>query len=679
MIAAEIPELHSYLTVAQFANAVGLSGNTIRGMVRNGKIANHKSETSAGRSGSRLLISAEELFNTRLNKQKPTAADLDLADAETLIENFMLLPKRVKEKALQKYEIIMSVRHLMKSTGMSKTKAIEVFSSSCQIIGASERNLYRLFEMAELAERAGAPGHVLLGDNRGFSRRGYTKANDYEVAFLQRAWLNQNRTTMRDAYMALTNNLFSCGKSPTISYGQASRILKSIPLKVRDLYRLGETEWMNRYGEWIDRDYTKIAVNEAWVSDHHQLDVPCKGPNGRPAFPWITVIMDCRSRLIVGWHLAFQPNSYTILLALRMAIEKFGCPEHIILDNGLDYWAHIFSKGARKFAGKKKLFDGDSISGQGFAEAQNILDGAFSLLQIIPHYAIPYNARAKSVERFFKTLEEWFGRAIEGYRGSSTEKRPELCDVILKHGRVMTKEALEKLLFGYQTEDGYKEGWLDAYHWSPHTGDAMNGVCPAEVFMDGLKKIRRPSQIALDMCLLRRRTYKVVRGGRVKAYKGWYQAPVLDNFIGKRVVAGADERDLSWVALWDGQGRYLGKAHRTDRLGWFDEKHGFDRDIYARIRQQIKEDKRFAREYMNRLDRMVSPPTIAERFNLVMAQDRPRPENNLPNVIEPVHTPFDQQRQTAGSDIVIGRKRASIKPKKWADLNIPLKKEPQNG
>jgi hypothetical protein len=40
------------------------------------------------------------------------------------------------------------------------------------------------------------------------------------------------------------------------------------------------------------------------------------------------------------------------------------------------------------------------------------IPGIFDRLSIIPHFAMPYNAQSKPVERFFRTFNDWFEREL---------------------------------------------------------------------------------------------------------------------------------------------------------------------------------------------------------------------------------------------------------------------------
>jgi putative transposase len=81
--------------------------------------------------------------------------------------------------------------------------------------------------------------------------------------------------------------------------------------------------------------------NQIWVSDHGQHDVWVRndlfsGISTNAALrPWLTAMIDMRSRKIVGTAWSATPSSHTISSALRVGIESFGIPQILYVDNGM--------------------------------------------------------------------------------------------------------------------------------------------------------------------------------------------------------------------------------------------------------------------------------------------------------------------------------------------------------
>ena len=88
-----------------------------------------------------------------------------------------------------------------------------------------------------------------------------------------------------------------------------------------------------------------VARNVRWEADHKELPVLVTPPRGsRPVRPWVTLFVECYSRLIMGWALSLRPNSATVLAALHRGLvvdpERGpfgGVPQVVVPDNGLEF------------------------------------------------------------------------------------------------------------------------------------------------------------------------------------------------------------------------------------------------------------------------------------------------------------------------------------------------------
>lgn len=104
----------------------------------------------------------------------------------------------------------------------------------------------------------------------------------------------------------------------------------------------------------VYRRWEPAARNDVWESDHAQLDVevlPVRGQ--RTVKPWLTVIEDGFSRLVMGWALSLQPTTAEVLAALREAIvidpargPWGGVPQLIRFDGGREFLANAVSRAA---------------------------------------------------------------------------------------------------------------------------------------------------------------------------------------------------------------------------------------------------------------------------------------------------------------------------------------------
>ena len=107
-------------------------------------------------------------------------------------------------------------------------------------------------------------------------------------------------------------------------------------------YREGPTAYSKRYMAHIHIDYAPLQPGEQYVIDHTRCDFWAR--EGDVQFrPWLTAMIDARSRLLVGWHLARTPNQDGIVAALRMAFRDRAIPERLHMDHGKDFLSALLT------------------------------------------------------------------------------------------------------------------------------------------------------------------------------------------------------------------------------------------------------------------------------------------------------------------------------------------------
>jgi len=345
---------------------------------------------------------------------------------------------------------------------------------------------------------------------------------------------------------------------------------------------------------------------ELYVADHAQINVAVKHPSGRTLFPWITAWKDMRTRKILGWVLADIPSSNTINLSLKHTIEKYGAPEHIVIDNGRDFSAKHFT------GGQKKRFR--------FKFNENEVAGIYKLLNIEPHFCIPANARAKNIERWFWTQEQNFQKAFPTYRGNSVANRPEGVDERIKVGskavhppqvacyggrvgnppqkrRASSPPSASSLLrrtgrqYVLEWEEfvGFLDNYIEIYNQDhEHQGHGMNGRSPNEVWNEYFANHaqRRVSPSSLRLLMMKSsRPVKVGRFG-VRAFDQFYRGSEVMDHQGEMVVYRYEPEDLSSIHVYTTEVEFIGIAERVHRTAWDDE------EAYYEIKRIEKKHKK---------------------------------------------------------------------------------------
>lgn len=269
------------------------------------------------------------------------------------------------------------------------------------------------------------------------------------------------------------------------------RLDKEIPKQGIYLARYGQSAWNRKYGGYIDRDYSNITCNEVWVSDHAQIDVACFDSDGKVVFPWVTVWRDYKSGKWLGWVLQTKnPNSDFIFQSFYYAAQKFGLPKDVIIDNGKDYRS-------KDFAGGRSNFKVDISKGQTSAMLKE--------LNVKVHFALPYNAQTKPVERDFLKIKELLSKHCVGYRGGNVVERPEKLANEIKSGKIMQFEDFKKI---------FDDFILNVLNKKPSNGKNLNGICPDELFYNEYTEKITPSRDALKLfCMRTSRNFTIGRNG----------------------------------------------------------------------------------------------------------------------------------------------------------------------
>ena len=223
------------------------------------------------------------------------------------------------------------------------------------------------------------------------------------------------------------------------------------------LSREGKRQFQERCEPYLLTDFDSLVPNQIWVSDHGQHDVWVRndlfsGVSANAAVrPWLTAVIDMRSRKIVGTAWSANPSSHTISSALRVAIENFGIPQTLVIDNGKDY---------------EKI---------GRIDFSPECSGVLVRLGIQPHYCLPRHPQSKLIESWFGTVRKRFDCLWPSYCGSSPTNRPEQCTDALKEHQAFLKGKRKSSPLPLASEFiATARQWITEYNSQhPHSGRGM--------------------------------------------------------------------------------------------------------------------------------------------------------------------------------------------------------------
>lgn len=422
---------------------------------------------------------------------------------------------------------------------------------------------------SKAAGKDGANWRKLLPGYRG-SREYVRPGPDEFWTRLAEIYETQNKVSLKVSYYISCRHLSSKYDLPELpTYDEAKHYYsKHVDKKRVIIAREGEEFYRNNYAGYIDRDAPD--VDECWIGDHHKFDVAVRvwsADKGKwiPVRPWLTAWLDWGSNFLVGGIVrAEDPNRDPIERALREAIacNAMHPPARLYIDNGKDYKALGFARRA----------DWDEALGR--------VDTVAAHLGCRVHFAIPYNARAKVVERWFKEVCENFSKGFESYIGNKPENRPENFMQLWNNPESLpTLDQFRAVFFQ----------WIATIaHHKAGDGKALKGRTPFEARKNF--RYARPalSEEELQLAFLRDLgTRQISRGGVVEVAGGRYRHENLYALMGNvkevRVKLDPDDVSKAWCFLPDGRG--IAVAEKVKSLSAF---HDGDPQKIEDLRAQQK-------------------------------------------------------------------------------------------
>ena len=276
-------------------------------------------------------------------------------------------------------------------------------------------------------------GIAALLSNYGVHRRGISKLDENCFEYFKSIYLREGAPSAETSWNITLGfakqqgiNLENFPTSKTF----IRRLRAEVPKQAIFMARHGDASWNKKYANYVPRDYSELNAGVCWVSDHAQIDVAVSF-NGAVCFPWVTVFRDAKTSKWLGWFLhADSPNSDHIFQAFYYGVLNFGIPEDVYLDNGKDYRCKDFAGGRTRVIKVKHKNNGGSL-------IQN--------LGINIHFALPYNAQTKPVERDFLKIKEFLSKGFVGYRGGKITERPEKLKNEIKNEQIMQFDDFKKL------------------------------------------------------------------------------------------------------------------------------------------------------------------------------------------------------------------------------------------
>lgn len=382
---------------------------------------------------------------------------------------------------------------IIKATEYLKGQKLEDYISNWNLLNPEKKISYpSLIKMRRRYETLGIDGLLSRRGNNGINRS-TVKAEYFE--YFKNLFLTEGAPSLRSCWDLTLGYAIRTGgnKSEFPSHMAFKRRLeREIPKQSIYLARYGQSAWNRKYGSYIERDYSNVVCGKVWVSDHAQIDVACLSPDGNVVFPWVTAWRDYKSGKWLGWLLQCgNPNSDHIFQTFYYAAEEYGLPEDVIIDNGKDYRCKDFA------GGRTNRIQVETNK----PKTTSMLDE----LNVKVHFALPYNAQTKPIERDFLKIKELLSKHCVGYRGGNVVERPEKLAAEIKAGKIIPFEEF-KIIFD--------KFIVDVLNKRPSEGKNLKGLCPDELFNQEFKEKVTTSRDALKLfCMRTSKTYTVGRNG----------------------------------------------------------------------------------------------------------------------------------------------------------------------
>ena len=362
------------------------------------------------------------------------------------------------------------------------------------------------------------------------------------------------------------------------SYKTFDRYLRNeIPKQAIYLARYGQSAWNKKYSLYLQRDYSNLKAGSCWVSDHAQIDVAVNH-NGNTYFPWVTVFRDVKTSKWLGWFLHIEsPNSDHIFQAFYYGVLNFGLPNDIYLDNGKDYRCKDFAGGRTSLKVK---------------HSQSLENSLVTNLGIKVHFALPYNAQTKPVERDFLKIKTFLSKGFVGYRGGKITERPEKLKEEIKKNKIMQFHDF-KILF-----DDFIINYLNK---KPSEGKTLQGKSPDELWAEEFTLKKEINKDALKLFCMR--TSKNVSIGRNGIYDSQLQITYWSEWMiaqkGRKVFIRRDINAYQEAWVFDAKTEeYLGKGNANSEISFLAETK-IEKAKYKKALASKNKEKKILKEYLN--------------------------------------------------------------------------------
>ncbi len=556
-----------WLTIEDVCSLTGEIKETVRRKCKSGRYISKFKKDGKYKIYSVLLSSLDKKYiDLYLDN-----SSIEVEKLEQNSDDYATAPVWARQQADKYLELINL------TDGMTQTQTKE-FLQEWNIKNPDKKSSYtRLFEARRKFNQFGISA---LLSKKGQQNNNYSIPNDY-YEYYKSLYLKEGAPSASSCWLITLGYAKQKDNVNPLNFPTCrtfDRYLKTqVPEQAIYLARYGQAAWNKKYASYIARDYSDLRAGTCWVSDHAQIDIAVNF-EGTVCFPWVTVFRDVKTSKWLGWFLhAESPNSDHIFQAFYYGVQKYGLPTDVYLDNGKDY--------------RCKDFAGGRIQSVKVEHSGNRENSLMKNVGISVHFALPYNAQTKPVERDFLKVKSFLSKHFVGYRGGKITERPEkLCDEI-KNNQIMQFSDFKPLF------DDFIENFLNK---KPSKSKVLKGKSPDEIWCNEFTVKRAISKDALKLFCMR--TSKNISIGRNGVYDSQLQLTYWDEWMiaekGRKVYLRRDINAYQEAWVFDATtDEFLGKAN-VNQVVSFLATTNVQKSQYKRAIENKKKEKKILKSYI---------------------------------------------------------------------------------
>lgn len=293
---------------------------------------------------------------------------------------------------------------------------------------------------------------------------------------------------------------------------------------------------------FVRRDTSQMWPCDAYTADGHTFDAEVAHPrHGRPFRPEITSVIDIATRKSVGWSVDLAESTWSVLDAIRNAVETCGIPSIFYVDNG---------------SGFKNALMGDEAT------------GFMARLGISITHSLPYNSQARGIiERSHQTIWVKGAKELPTYMGGAMDRQAKQAAFKITRADI-NAVGTSRLLMSFTEFVKWCDAKVAAYNNHPHRAlpkidDPISGKrrhqTPNEAWAAAMAEGWEPMMLEAADAADLFRPYKIGKTHRaeVRLFGNTYFNRALEHYHGEQVRIGYDIHDGSRVWVRDMDGRLI--------------------------------------------------------------------------------------------------------------------------